>query len=41
LKSLLETLGFEFLVISNLEEVRTQLDPDGKSIHIDKLAEWI
>jgi Ca2+-binding EF-hand superfamily protein len=42
LREILVQLGFEFLVEKNLEEIRTELDSEGKGIvHIDKFSEWI
>jgi Ca2+-binding EF-hand superfamily protein len=42
LKELLKVLGFEFLIEGKLEDVRKELDPDGKgTVAIDFCAEWM
>ena len=39
---MLITCGLEFLVEKQLEEIRTELDPESKgTVPIDKLSEWI
>jgi len=41
LKELLLVLGFDFLV-SELETVRTELDPEGKgTVHLDKISDYL
>lgn len=42
LKEMLVTCGLEFLAETQLEEIRTELDPETKgTVHLDKFAEWI
>ena len=41
LKELLLVLGFDFL-ISELEKVRSELDPEGKgTVHLDKITDFL
>ena len=41
LKELMKQLGFEFLISDKLEEVRKELDEEGKgTVHIDKMTAW-
>jgi hypothetical protein len=42
LKELLIACGLEFFLEKQLEEIRTELDPESTgTVPIDKLAEWI
>ncbi len=42
LKELLLVLGFDFLVTSELETVRQELDPEGKgTVHLDKISDYL
>lgn len=42
LKGILQSFGFEFLINTRLEAIRTELDSEGKgTVHIDKLAAFL
>jgi Ca2+-binding EF-hand superfamily protein len=42
LKELLKLLGFEFLIADNLEDIRKELDGEGKgTVPIDSLVSWV
>lgn len=42
LKRILKLIGCDFLADgAKLEAIRTELDPEGKAVQLDKLTEWL